>query len=143
MRTKKLLIVVTALIACLAIGSATVATAKPKNKNVKVKISLSVSITPPGPYAPYSPGSFTFSGRVKAKGPSACRKGRTVTISRGGPVVGTAVTNPNGNFVLGPLPGVPPSGTYTASLPELVVKKGKKQKKQFTCKAAVSNAVVI
>ena len=85
MRSKKVLVIVAALVACLAIGSATVATAKKKKtKKITTTISLAVAVTPSSPYAPYPPGTGAFSGKVKAKGPSGCRKRRTVTISRGG-----------------------------------------------------------
>ena len=99
MRSKKVLVIVAALVACLAIGSATVATAKKKKtKKITTTISLAVAVTPASPYAPYPPGTGIFSGKVKAKGPSGCRKNRTVTISRGGPIVGQVGTDPNGNY---------------------------------------------
>jgi hypothetical protein len=139
MPMKRVLVAVTALVACLAIGSASVATAKPKTKNVTTTITLSIAVTP---YTPYSPGSGTFSGKVSAKGPSGCRKNRTVTISRGGPIVGQVVTDPNGTYSL-TIPTAPPAGTYTASVEEKVVKKGKKQKKKFICSAATSPPVVV
>jgi hypothetical protein len=144
MRRKKVLVVVTALIACLAIGSATVATAKPKKKKVTTTITLSIQVTPPSPYyPPYDPyGKATFSGKVSAKGPSGCRKNRTVTISRGGPIVGQVTTNSDGSYSL-TIQTAPPPGTYTASVEKKVVKKGKKKKKKFICSAATSPPVVV
>ena len=104
-------------------------------------ITLSIAVTPPSPYAPYSPGSGTFTGKVSAKGPSGCRKNRTVTITRGGPVVGQVGTQPDGSYIFA-LPTAPPAGTYTASVPKKVINKKKKHKK-FTCLAATSNPVVV
>ena len=142
MRSKKLLVIVAALVACLAIGSATVATAKKKKtKKITTTISLAVTVTPAGPYAPYPQGSGTFSGKVKAKGPSGCRKNRTVTISRAGsPIVGQVGTDPNGNYTLS-IPAAPPAGTYTAFVPKKVIKK--KNGKKTICKAATSPPVVV
>ena len=141
MRSKKVLVIVAALVACLAIGSATVATAKKKKtKKITTTISLAVAVTPAGPYNPYPPGTGTFSGKVSAKGPSGCRKGRTVTISRGGPIVGQVGTNSNGNYTLA-IPTAPPAGTYTAFVPKKVIKK--KNGKKTICKAATSPPVVV
>jgi hypothetical protein len=141
MPTKRVLVAVTALIACLAIGSATVATAKPQKKKVTTTISLSIAVTtgPYDPYRPYDQKTTTYSGRVKAKGPSGCKKNRTVTISRGGPLVGQVGTQSNGSYSL-TLPGAPLAGTYTASVPKKVIKKGAKK---FVCLAATSPPVVI
>ena len=141
MRSKKLLVIVAALVACLAIGSATVATAKKKKtKKITTTISLAVAVTPSSPYAPYPPGSGVFSGKVSAKGPSGCRKNRTVTISRGGPIVGQVGTNPSGNYTLS-IPTAPPAGTYTAFVPKKVIKK--KNGKKTICKAATSPPFVV
>ena len=141
MRSKKVLVIVAALVACLAIGSATVATAKKKKtKKITTTISLAITVTPASPYAPYSPGAGTFSGRVKAKGPSGCRKGRTVTISRGGGIVAQVGTNSNGDYTF-VLPTEPPAGTYTAFVPKKVIKK--KNGKKTICKAATSPPFVV
>ncbi|MGZ5387844.1 MAG: hypothetical protein ACXWGS_10550 [Solirubrobacterales bacterium] len=141
MRTKRVLIAVTALIACLAIGSATVATAKTKKKKITTTITLGITSTPPSPYEPYSPGSATYSGQVKAKGPSGCKKGRVVSIFNGATQVdGTVLTGPSGSYSLTqPLPAAP--GTYTAVVSKRVITK--KKGKKFICKAATSNAVVV
>jgi hypothetical protein len=140
---KRVLVAVTAMVACLAIGSATVATAKPKTKNVTSTITLAISSTPPSLYAPYSPGSATYSGQVKAKGPSGCKKGRVVSIFNGATQVdGSVLTGPGGFYSL-KLQLAPAPGTYTAVVAERVIKKGKKQKKKFICKAATSAPVVV
>jgi hypothetical protein len=137
MRTKRVLIAVTALIACLAIGSPTVATAKTKKKKITTTITLGITSN-----EPYSPGSATYSGQVKAKGPSGCKKGRVVSIFNGATQVdGTVLTGPSGSYSLTqPLPAAP--GTYTAVVAKRVITKKKKGKK-FICKAATSNAVVV
>ena len=49
MRSKKVLVIVVALVACLAIGSATVATAKTKKKKIASTITLAISSTPREP----------------------------------------------------------------------------------------------
>jgi hypothetical protein len=141
MRTKRVLIAATAVVACLAIGSATVATAKPPKKKVTTTITLAISFTPPGPpYAPYTPGSATYSGQVKAKGPAGCKKGRVVSIFRGTTQVdGSVVTGPGGFYSLAQ-PLAPAPGTYTASVSKRIIKKGAKT---FICKSATSNPVVI
>jgi len=143
MRSKKVLVIVAALVACLAIGSATVATAKPKTKKITSTITLAISATPPSPYAPYSPGSAIYSGQVKAKGPSGCKKGRVVSIFNGTTQVdGSVVTGPGGFYSL-TQPLAPAPGTYTAVVAKRVIKKGKKQKKKFVCQAATSAPVVV
>ena len=142
MRTKRVLVAVTALIACLAIGSATEATAKTKTKKIATTITLGITSTPPSAYAPYSPGSAVYSGQVKAKGPSGCKKGRVVSIFNGATQVnGSVLTGPGGFYSLTqPLPAAP--GTYTAVVAKRVISKKKKGKK-FICKAATSNVVVV
>ena len=135
MPRKRFLVAVTALIACLAIGSATVATAKPKTKKVKTTITLAVTLTNPSPYAPYTPTGATFSGQVSAKGPSGCRKNRAVTVSR----IGTVTTQSNGNYSIS-VSTRPEPGTYTASVDKKVIKK---KKKKFVCSKATSPPVVV
>ena len=137
MRNKKALIVVAALVACLAIGSAEVATAKLKKKKITTTISLAVTLTPASQYAPYTQASTTFSGQLFAKGPSGCRKGRDVTVSS----IGTTTTDPNGRYSI-TIPYLAPPGTYTASVDKRVIKKKKKGKK-FICTKAVSPPVTV
>ena len=139
MPTKKVLVAVTALIACLAIGSATVATAKPKKKKVTTTISLTITVTPPSPYAPYSPGSGTFSGQVSAKGPSGCRKNRTVTISRGGPAVGQVGTDSNGGYLSRCRPHRPPARIRRRCRR----RSSRRSAKKTVCLAATSPPVVV
>lgn len=130
MRTKMILITATGLIACLAIGSTTVATAKLKKTPVKTTISLSATFTTPGP-------GGTFSGQVSAKGPTGCREGRAVTVSRIGPVA----TQSDGTYSIA-YPYHPVPGSYTASVAKKVIKDKKKNKK-FICTKAVSPAIAV
>jgi hypothetical protein len=143
---KRVLIAVTALIACLAIGIVPAATAtKKKPKRISATISLSVTVTPPGTYGP---GSATYSGGVTAGGPAGCRAGRPVTISRNGAAVAQTVTQSNGTYSV-PVAAAPDPGQYTASVPQKkAVKKGKKKKgtkkrkkKKFICLTATSAVV--
>ena len=146
MRSKKVLVIVAALVACLAIGLVPAATAKKKKtKKFPATITLSVTVTEPSPYSPYTEGSGIFSGKVSSGGPQACRAGRTVTISRGGTFAAQVATQTNGDYSV-TVPFRPPAGTYTASVPKITVKKkdkktGKKKKKK--CLAATSNPVVV
>jgi len=160
---KKFFVALTVLIACTAIGMATVSTTagaagdhsaqvakkkkkKKKAKNVATSISLTVQNTPA---STYSPGSATYSGLVSAGGPSGCRSGRTVTIANNGAPVATTTTDANGNYSVSQGAAAAP-GTYTASVPATVVKKGKKgkgkkkgKKKKFICSAATSAPVAV
>src|SRR3954453_21191745 len=161
---KRFLVALTALIACTAIGMATVSTTagaagdhtaqvakkkkKKKAKNVATSISLTVQNTPA---STYSPGSATYSGLVSAGGPSGCRTGRTVTIANNGAPVATTTTDAHGNYSVTQGAAAAP-GTYTASVPAKVVKKGKKgkkgkkkkgKKKKFICSAATSGPVPV
>jgi hypothetical protein len=135
MRSKKVLVIVAALVACLAIGSATVATAKTKKKKFPATITLTIS---PNPYSPYNSGPGSFSGRVSSGGPKGCRSGRSVTVT--GPISGAGTTNNNGNYSI-PTNVAPPPGTYTATVAKRVINK-KKKKKKFICKAASTTATV-
>jgi hypothetical protein len=126
MRTR---IVLVGLVGCLAIASTTVATAKLKKNPVKTTISLSVTDTP-------GPGA-TFSGLVSARGPSGCREGRAVTISRIGPVA----TQSDGSYSIS-YPYQPVPGTYTASVAKKVIKNTKKNER-FVCTKAVSPQVAV
>lgn len=130
MRKRTVLLTVSGLIACLAIGSATVATAKLHKRAIKTTVTLSESPVIPGPGA-------TFSGQVLAKGPSGCRGGRMVTVSRIGPVL----TQPDGSYSIA-YPYQPEPGTYTAAVARKVIKDRKKNKR-FVCTKAVSPPIVV
>ena len=137
MRSKKVLVIVAALVACLAIGSVTVATAKVKKKKFPATITLAVTTTTSS-YAPYNPGAGKFSGRVSSGGPKGCRSGRTVTVT--GPTGGSGTTDNNGDYSI-PTTVAPPAGTYTATVAKRVILK-KKKKKKFICKAASTSVTV-
>jgi hypothetical protein len=138
MRSKKVLVIVAAVVACLAIGLVPAATAKKKTKKFPATITLSVSVTEP---SPYTQGSGTFSGQVSSGGPKKCRAGRTVTISRGGTFAAQVATQSNGTYSV-TVGAKPPGGTYTASVPKITV-KNKKTGKKKKCLAATSNPVVL
>jgi hypothetical protein len=140
MRTKKLLIVVTALVALLAIGSATVATAKLKKIKKTSTITLSVSVTPGNP--PYNQGAGTYSGTVSCGGPTGCRAGRLVTVFRNGTALGQVHTLSNGSYSLVLSSPPPRPGTYVSTVQKKKVVK-KKKNKLFICKGATSNTVVV
>ena len=135
MRSKKVLVIVAAVVACLAIGLVPAATAKKKKtKKFPATITLSITTTNPSPYAPYTGGSGTFSGKVSSGG-------RTVTISRGGTFAAQVATQTNGTYSV-TVGAKPPGGTYTASVPKITI-KNKKTGKKKKCLAATSNPVVL
>ena len=142
MRSKKVLVIVAAVVACLAIGLVPAATAKKKKtKKFPATITLSITTTDPSPYSPYTGGSGTFSGKVSSGGPQKCRAGRTVTISRGGTFAAQVATQTNGTYSV-TVGAKPPGGTYTASVPKITI-KNKKTGKKKKCLAATSNPVVL
>ena len=130
MHKKRVLVGVTALVACLAIGSATMAVARLHKRAVKTTITLSESPALPGPGA-------TFSGQVFAKGPPGCKAARLVTVSRIGPVE----TQSDGSYSIA-YPYQPEPGTYTANVTRKVIKDTKKNKR-FVCTKAVSAPIVV
>ena len=126
---KRSRIIIVALVAALAIGSVSIATAA-KNANDQVKTKLSLGYDPGGS-GPYGE-SAKFSGRAKAK--RVCRGNRKVTITD----VGKAKTDKNGRFVID-ADGTAP-GTYQASAKKKIVKKNGKK---VVCKKAKSPKVTI
>jgi hypothetical protein len=136
MRNKKVLVIVMALVACLAIGFATEAAAKKKKIKVASAVSLTVSTTrTTGPYAP-STASGSFSGAVTAR--KKCQKGRRVTILKNGVAIGSTFTSGTGGYGT-TLPGAG-SGTYQA---QVAKKKRKTKKAIIICKATISGPVTI
>jgi hypothetical protein len=162
---KRFSIALTALVACVAIGMATVSAtagaaggdhaaqvAKKKRKGKKkfaATISLSVTIVPA---TTYSPGSTSFSGAVGSGGPAACRSGRAVTITRNGATVASTTTGSDGSYGTSiPTGQYSETGQFVASTPKIVIKKkGKKvnahgvkkrKKKKIVCLGATSAPV--
>ena len=135
MSTKKALLIVVALIACLALGSAAVATAK--TKKIQTTISVTVTSTSAGPY---TPASTRANGFVSARGPKGCHKGRTVVIFRNGVSVATVKTGASGEYSV-TINGLS-SGNWQAGVTKRVIKKKKKHKK-FVCRPAATGVVVI
>jgi hypothetical protein len=150
MQMKRISIGAIALGVCLAVAFVPAATAKKKKPTVKTftpAVTLEVSFETPtaDPYTQYSQGAGHFSGQVSSGGPSACTFPRTVTISRDGAAFTQAGTNASGDYRVD-LPGVPPPGSYTASVAQVVVKKknkktGKRIKKK--CLPGTSAAVAL
>jgi hypothetical protein len=143
---KRVSIAVMALVACLAIVAVPAATAKKKKvKKFPTTISLAVSVSSSSD--PYAPAAGTASGRVaSARGPQACRAGRTVSILRNGAPTGlTVITQTDGSYSL-TFPSKPAAGSYTASVPKVVIKKTNKKTgvvKKKKCLAATSNTVTV
>jgi hypothetical protein len=158
---KRFLVAITALIAALAIGLATVSTTagaaggdnaaqvakkkKKKKKKVASFVSLTIVFTPADTY---SPGSGTFTGAVTA-GNGKCISNRTVQITRGGNVEAQTVTNAGGAYSV-TNNHAPQSGPYTAFSPKKVVvkkkknkKTGKVKKKKIICLGATSPPVTV
>jgi hypothetical protein len=152
---KRLLIAVTALIASLALGLATVsatagaaggdqaAQVSKKTRKAKKKIPVSITLVVQNtPADTYSPGSVTYSGQVSAR-KAICFSGRTVTIARNGAAVATAVTNASGAYSTS-FNSAAAAGQYTASVPKQVFKKkGKKVKAHNTKKRKKKNIVCL
>jgi hypothetical protein len=158
---KRFLVALTAMVASLAIGMATVSTTagaaggdhaaqvakKKKKKKFAATISLTVTVVPADTY---SPGSGTYSGAVSSGGPAACRSGRSVTISRNGAPVASATTDGSGSYSAS-VNSAPAAGQYTASTPTVVIKKkgkknpktGKRTKKKTVCLGATSSPVTV
>jgi hypothetical protein len=169
---KRFLVALTALIASLAIGLATVSTTagaaggdhvaqvakkkckkgkkgkkKCKKKKFAATMSLNVSVTAG---STYSAGAVIYSGVVSSGGPKGCRSGRTVTIARNGAPAASVATNGSGSYSL-TVNADPGPGQYVASTAKRVIrKKGKKNKKthkrkkrKFVCRGAVSATVTV
>jgi hypothetical protein len=160
---KRFLVALTALIASLAIGLATVSatagatggdqvatqSAKKKKKIPKIPSSITLTITVEAATT-YTQGSATFSGQVRSKR-GRCVSARVVVILRAGVQVAQTTTQFTGTYSV-TVPGEPPAGTYTALARKKVFTKklkkrnprtGKRFKKKFLCRAAVSPPVTI
>jgi hypothetical protein len=157
---KRFLVALTALVASLAIGLATVSTTagasggdqvatqsakKKKKKKIPSFISLTVAVTDPTPpttYSPGTPGSGSFSGQVTSR-KAKCVSARVVTILRAGVPVAQTTTQVTGSYSVN-VASRPPGGSYTAFTPKKVIKKKNKKTgktKRIICKPATSPAV--
>jgi hypothetical protein len=131
---KKRSILITALIAVLALSAVTAFAAPPTKVNTKV--SLSFSGAGSDPYDPY--GEAKFTGKVKAK--KGCKKGRKVVVRNGnGASVGGTKSAANGSFSVA-VPSNFAPGSYQATAKKKKLKKGSKK---ITCKRGTSNTVVV
>jgi hypothetical protein len=128
---RKLSVLVFALVACIAVGAVTMATAKTK---VKTKVSVNFSGTTSGGGI-YTPVTFKgdFSGKVKGK--KGCKKRRKVTISPG---IGSMKSNSNGQYDI-PLTAKPAAGNYTVKVKK---KKIRTHGKKIICKKAKATVKV-
>jgi hypothetical protein len=123
-----------AIVACLALGIATVSFGD--STTVKAKLTLSFSSTGTPPY-----NQSTFSGKIKinsVKGKvspkQTCKKGRKVKING----VGSGKTNKKGKYAF--TVSDPKPGTYQAKVKKKVkTVKGDK----IVCKKAKSNKVTV
>lgn len=148
----KLRVLVMALVACVAVGSVTVAAAKPGHHKVKVKkIKTKVNVgyqpgqapttfDPYNPYNPYDPDgtNATFSGKVKAK--KDCDRRRKVTISR----LGQTSTSKDGQFSF-TFPGNSATpGNYRVRVKgKRYSRGGGRHKKKFKCKPTEKTITII
>src|SRR5215210_3541994 len=142
-RMRSVLAAVMVLVACLAIGSAGLATAKKKKpKKILTGISLTIEKTSP---STYSPGSSRYFGSVSARGPRRCTAGRKVTIARNGAPFATTVSQTDGSYSV-TVPAVPPAGQYTARVVKRKIKKKNRKtgkKKRIICRGAATPPVTI
>ncbi len=152
---RKLSLIAVGLIACLVIGSASLAVAanKAQVKRVKSTISLAYTVAntkgPKGPYDPSNPSDpynenvkkASFNGKVGSK-KKFCRKGRTVKVKNitTKQIFGTAKTNKAGNYVVNAGKGAP-AGTYRAKVKKKV--KVRQNGNKLVCKRAKSGTVTV
>ena len=117
-----------ALIACLALGSVSMAVGNQGVKKVKTKVTLNYTKKGNPPY-----NQSEFSGKVKAK--KKCKKHRKIKI----PGVGKTRSAKNGTYSIS-LNSAAPSGTYQATAKK---KKIRKHHKKIVCKRGKSNTVTV
>jgi hypothetical protein len=132
---KKRFAIALALVACLAVGSVSVAIGKPGVKKVETTLTLTYTQTGTPPYH-----QSVFAGQVKAK--KSCKKNREITVRNTGTgaVVGTTTSTSNGSYSIS-LPTAAPAGTYQAEAAKKVRKKDNGTK--IVCKAGTSNTVTV
>jgi hypothetical protein len=126
---KKSFALAIALIACLVVGSVTVAVGNPQTKKVKTTLTLNYTQSGTAPY-----NQSVFSGQVKAK--KGCKKNREISI----PGVGATTSDNSGKYSISTSSAVAP-GTYQATAAKKKRKKGNGTK--IICKKGVSNTVTV
>lgn len=130
---KKPFLIATALIACLVLGSISMAAAEKRGGKISVSSKVSLSYADPGS-DPY--GQSGFSGKVRAK--KGCSVKRDVTVKG----VGKTKTSKKGDFSLTSNSSV--SGTYVAKVKKVTLDKGKARgKATIVCKAAESKSITV
>ena len=149
----KLRVLVMALVACVAVGSVTVAVAKPgddkkpKIKKIKTKVKITYqagqgpgTYNPYQPYDPYDPNgtNATFTGKVKAK--KDCDRRRKVTVSG----LGRTSTSKDGQFSF-TFPGSSATpGNYKVRVKGKRYSRGNgDRKKKFKCKPTEKTIPII
>ena len=126
---KRLGVLVTAVVLCVAVGVVSLAFAETK----RVKTRVTVNFTNAGPY---SQTGDVFFGEVKAKG-KPCKKTRTVRLN--GSTFLKDRTDVSGEYEI--TPGDVSPGTYTVEVKKKVLHKG--DDLTIICKAATSDPVVV
>ena len=123
-----------ALVACLTLGSVSLAIGKPGVKKVDTTVTLTYAQTGTPPYH-----QSVFSGQVKAK--KSCKKAREITVRNTGTgaVVGTTTSTSNGSYSIST--SAAPAGTYQAEAAKKVRKQNNGTK--IVCKAGTSNTVTV
>jgi ABC-type glycerol-3-phosphate transport system substrate-binding protein len=127
-RMNKRFAIVLALVACLAVGSISMATAKPKVKKVKTTVTLAYANTGAPPY-----NQSVFSGKVKAK--KGCKKNRKVSI----PNVGQTKSDSKGNYSIALSTAAAPGTDQATAKKKKITKNGTK----IVCKKGKSNTVTV
>jgi hypothetical protein len=114
---KRVSMVLLALVACIAVGAVTMATAKTK---VKTKVSVHFSGKSTSGNSPYTQGTFEghFAGKVKGK--KGCKKNRKVRITPG---IGSTKSDNTGNYDV-KVTTKPAAGNYTATVKKKKFTKG-------------------
>ena len=147
---RKISVIAVAVVACLAIGSVTVAVAKTTTKKFDSKLTVNfepgplVPTDPANPYSPMRPGSGTFGGKVKSDN-DKCKDDRSVNVvSPNGTDLGKDKTSNNGSWDVQIVNTILPAGNYEAQVAKRVIKKKKKNGDTLktVCKAASKEIAV-
>ena len=119
---KKLSVIAIAALACLVVGSVTVAVAKTKTKKVNSTITATfqpgplVPVNPENPYSPVRPGSGTFGGKVGSS-VNDCKDDRSVSVADpNGTTLGKDKTSNSGAWDVQIQNTIIQAGTYEAEV---------------------------